>query len=113
MIHRIPRHTSAVEPAFRTALLLSIAAYWLPTVLFLILPIWGYMIYRNMFSVRILCATLIGIATIAIWIAVLNQLSVISYHFILLENLWLWSFTGSVLLAYIGSTIVRQTLRVR
>ena len=41
VIVRIPRHTSAEEPAFQMALLLGIAAYWLPSVLFVILPLWG------------------------------------------------------------------------
>ena len=113
IVHHIPRHGSAIEPCFRIALLLGIAAYWLPSVLFLILPIWGYLFYRNLFNLRVLCATLIGIATIAIWVVVLYQLSIVNYQFSILSNLSAWLPTGAVLVAWLGSTIVRQTLRVR
>ena len=113
IVHHIPRHGNAVEPCFRMALLLGIAAYWLPSVLFLILPIWGYLFYRNLFNLRVLCATLIGIATIAIWVVVLYQLSIVNYQFSILSNLSAWLPTGAVLVAWLGSTIVRQTLRVR
>ena len=47
IIGRIRRHTSSVEECFQVALLLGIAAYWLPSVVFLIVPIWGYLIYQN------------------------------------------------------------------
>ena len=113
IVHHIPRHGNAVEPCFRMALLLGIAAYWLPSVLFLILPIWGYLFYRNLFNLRVFCATLIGIATIAIWVVVLYQFSIVNYQFSILSNLSAWLPTGAVLVAWLGSTIVRQTLRVR
>ena len=113
LIHRIPRHTSAVEPCFQMALLLGIAAYWLPSVLFVILPIWGYLIYRNLFDLRAFLATLIGLATVAVWIVVGNALSLFTFHFSLANNLFAWIPTGAVLLAWLASTIVRQNLRVR
>ena len=112
IIHRIPRHTSAIEPCFQMALLQGIAAYWLPSVLFIILPIWGYLIYRNLFDLRAFLATLIGLATVAIWIVVGNALSLFTFHFSLANNLFAWIPTGSVLLAWLASTIARQNLRV-
>ena len=57
IIGRIKRHTSSVEECFQVALLLGVVSYWLPTVLFLILPIWGYLIYQNLFSLRSFFAT--------------------------------------------------------
>ena len=113
IVHHIPRHGNAVEPCFRMALLLGIAAYWLPSVLFLILPIWGYLFYRNLFNLRVFTATLIGLATVAIWIVVFHYLSLFTFPFSLKENLWNWLPTGSLLFAYIASTISRQNLRVR
>lgn len=113
IIHRIPRHTSAVEPCFQMALLLGIAAYWLPSVLFVILPLWGYLIYRNLLDLRALLATLIGLATVAIWVVVLNYLHLTQYTFSLSHNAQLWIPTGAVLLAWLASTIARQNLRVR
>ena len=113
IIHRIPRHTSAVEPCFQMALLLGIAAYWLPSVLFVILPLWGYLIYRNLFDLRAVLATLIGFATVAIWIVVGNALSLFTFHFSLANNLFAWIPTGAVLIAWLASTIARQNLRVR
>ena len=113
IIHRIPRHTSAVESCFQMALLLGIAAYWLPSVLFVILPLWGYLIYRNLLDLRALLATLIGLATVAIWVVVLNYLHLTQYTFSLSHNAQLWIPTGAVLLAWLASTIARQNLRVR
>ena len=113
IIRHIPRHTSAVEPCFQTAILLGIAAYWLPSVLFVILPIWGYLIYRRLLDLRALLATFIGLATVAIWIAVLNYLHLTQYAFHLSHNVQLWIPTGVVLLAWLAATIVRQTLRER
>ena len=113
IIHHIPRHTSAVEPCFRTALLLGIAAYWLPSIVFLIIPIWGYLVYRNLFNTRALYATLIGLATVAIWVAVLSLFSIVDFPLSITKNLWVWLPTGSLLFAYIASTISRQNLRVR
>ena len=113
LIHRIPRHTSAVEPCFQMALLLGIATYWLPSVLFVILPLWGYLIYRNLLDLRALLATLIGLATVAIWVVVLNYLHLTQYTFSLSHNAQLWIPTGAVLLAWLASTIARQNLRVR
>ena len=62
IIHRIPRRAESVEQSFQIALLLGIASYWLPTVIFLIPPIWLYLIYQNIFSLRSFLATLIMIA---------------------------------------------------
>jgi len=113
LIHRIPRHSNAIEPCFQMALLLGIAAYWLPSVLLLILPLWGYLIYRHLLDLRAFLSTLIGLATVAIWVAVGNALSLLTFHFSLANNLFAWIPTGAVLLAWLGSTIVRQTLRER
>ena len=113
IIRRIPRHTSAVEPCFQMAILMGIAAYWLPSVLVIILPIWGYLIYRNLFSTRALFATLIGVATVAIWVMVLNYLHLIQYSFSFADNLVAWIPTGAILIAWLASTIARQNLRVR
>jgi len=113
LIRRIKRHASSEEECFLVALLLGIAAYWLPSVVFLILPAWAYLIYQNLFSLRSFLASLIGFAVVAIWIAVLSQLSIINYQLSIANNLFAWIPTGAVLLAWLGSTIVRQTLRVR
>ena len=113
IIGRIKRHTNSVEECFLVALLLGIASYWLPTVLFLIIPVWGYLIYRNLFSFRSFLATLIGVATVAIWVLVLNYFSIFNFQFSLAYNLWAWIPVGSVLTAWLASTIARQILRVR
>jgi len=113
LIHRIPRHGDSIEPSFLMALLLGIAAYWLPSVLLLILPLWGYLIYRHLFNLRAFIATLIGLATVAIWVAVGTVLSLFTFHFSLTNNLLAWIPTGAILLAWLGSTIARQTLRER
>ena len=123
MITRIKRHSSSVEECFEVAILLGIGAYWLPSVLFLILPVWIYLIYQNLFSLRSFLASLIGLAVVAIWIGVFSffQLSIPldralgqrTFNFSLANNLFAWIPVGAILLAWLGTTIVRQNLRVR
>ena len=113
LITHIKRHASSVEECFEVGVLLSIAAYWLPSVLFLILPVWVYLIYKNLFSFRSFLASLIGCAMIAIWIVVGNYLSLSTFNFSLSANLFAWIPAGSFLLAWLGTTIVQQTLRER
>lgn len=113
IIHIIPRHGDSVEPCFKVGLLLGIAAYWLPSVIILILPIWGVLIYRNLFGMRALLATLLGLTVVAIWLAVLNFFPLSTFNFQLAHNVRAWIPTGAILLAWLISTIVRQTLRER
>ena len=113
IIGRIERHTRSVEQCFQVALLLGIASYWLPSVVFLLVPIWGYLIYQNLLDTRSFIASLLGLAVVAVWIAVLHRFSLADYHFSPAYNVWAWIPTGSVLLAWLGTTIVRQILRVR
>lgn len=117
IIIRIPRRADAVEPCFRVGLLLGIASYWLPSVLLLIVPVWIYLTYRNViYSFRLVIASLIGIALVAIWAAVcifMGWLDCPWADFWNTKNLWAWLPTGSFIFAFIGSTIVRQNLRAR
>lgn len=113
IIHIIPRHGDSVEPCFKVGLLLGIAAYWLPSVIILILPMWGVLIYRNLFGMRALLATLLGLTVVAIWLAVLNFFPLSTFNFQLAHNVRAWIPTGAILLAWLISTIVRQTLRER
>ena len=113
LITHIKRHASSVEECFEVGVLLSIAAYWLPSVLFLILPVWVYLIYKNLFSFRSFLASLIGCALVAIWVVVGNYLSLFTFHFSLSANLFAWIPAGSFLFAWLGTTIVQQTLRER
>ena len=120
LITHIKRHASSVEECFEVGVLLSIAAYWLPSVLFLILPVWVYLIYKNLFSFRSFLASLIGCALVAIWVVVGNLFHLSpftfqpsTFNFSLSENLFAWIPAGSFLLAWLGTTIVQQTLHER
>ena len=113
IISRIKRHTNSIEECFQVALLLGIAAYWLPSVIFLIIPIWGYLIYQNLFSFRAFMASVIGFATIAIWYAVLYFFTPYTFHLILFYNLYAWIPTGAILFAWLASAIVRDKLQIR
>ena len=116
IIGRIQRHTNSIEECFQMALLFGIASYWLPTVLFLTIPVWAYLIYKNLFSARAFFAPLIGYALIAIWAAVLVLLGWIANpwnHFFATENAFGWIPLGAILLAWLASTIAQQILRVR
>ena len=115
-IGNIKRHASSVEECFVMALLLGIASYWIPTVVFLTVPVWAYLIYRNLFSGRSLLATLLGYTLVAIWASIFVLFGWIANpweHFFALENALGWIPLGAILLAWLASTIVRQTLRVR
>lgn len=116
IIGRIKRHTNSIEECLQVAFLLGIASYWLPTVLFLTIPVWAYLIYRNLFSLRAFMATLIGYATVATWAAVMVALEWIANpwaSFFAKENALGWIPLGAILLAWLASTIARQILRVR
>ena len=116
IIGRIQRHTTSVEECFQMALLLGVASYWLPTVLFLTPVFWIYLYVQNIFSFRSFMATLIGFSVVAIWATAFIYLEWIANSwssFFAIENAWGWIPTGAILLAWLGSTIVRQTLRVR
>ena len=113
IIAHIKRHSSSVEECFQVAVIMGIASFWLPSVIFLIVPIWGYLIYQNLFSFRAFLATLIGLALVAIWILVLSYFSILTFQFSLAANLLAWIPTGSFLLAWLASTIAQRILRVR
>ena len=113
IISRIKRHTTSVEECFQVALLRGIAAYWLPSICFLIIPIWGYLIYQNLFSFRAFMASIIGFATVAIWYAVLYFFTPYTLHFTLFYNLCAWIPTGAILLAWLASTVARNKLQIR
>ena len=124
IVGRIRRHTDSVEECFQVAVLLGIASYWLPTVLFLIPVFWGYLIYHNLFSSRSLLSTFLGLAFVAVWTAILYYWPLVfphsTFHFPLPwaeffapKNAWGWIPTGAILIAWLASTIVRRILRVR
>ena len=116
IIRRIPRHTESVEQCFIVALLLGVAAYWLPTVTGLIVLIWFYLIYQNIFSFRSFLSSLLGFACVAVWFAVLHRFFPVIHTPISLSlsyNLNLWFPTASILLAWFLTVLVRKHLRVR
>jgi len=116
VIGHISRHASAVEPSFLMAVFLGIASCWLPTVVFVVVPVWFYLAYRHLFNMRVFTASLVGLALVALWMAVCIYLEIMEIpSFEGREGVGLlsWIPTGAFLFAYIASTIARQTLRVR
>lgn len=116
ILKRIERHNKAPEECFQVALLIGIASYWLPTVVFLIIPIWAYLIYFNHFNLQSLLATIIGLAVIAIWAAIFIHFRWIDNpwaDFFSSKNAWGWIPTGAILTAWLASTIAHKILRVR
>ena len=116
IIGRIKRHSSSIEQCFQMAVLLGVASYWLPTVLFLTPVFLAYLIYKNLFSFRSFLAAVIGFATVAVWATVFIVLGWIANpwaDFFAKENAWGWIPTGAILLAWLASTIARQILRER
>jgi len=113
IIRHISPHTDPIVQCFQVSLLLGLASYWLPSVLFLMIPVWVYLVYRRLFSLRAFSASLIGFACLAVWMVVLSFFQRSTFNFQLSTNLFAWIPIGSVLFAYIASTIARQILRVR
>ncbi|MBO4665623.1 MAG: hypothetical protein J5612_01985 [Paludibacteraceae bacterium] len=116
ILERIDRHVSSAKENFQTAVLLGVASYWLPTVVFLTIPFWIYIIYKNAFNFRAILATLIGYMLVAIHAAILiwfEWIDCVWAAFLAPERLWGWIPVGAVLVAWLASTIVRQSLRER
>ena len=113
--------TKFVEESLWAGILLGIASYWLPTILFLLLPVWIYLYYRRLLDLHAFLASLIGIGLVAIWAEALivnpfAQEPAIAnpwVDFFAPETLWVWIPVGSVLFAYIVSSIARNILKVR
>ena len=98
------------------AVLLGIASYWLPTVVLLVFPAWIYLAFRNLMEWRAVWATLIGLALVAVWVAVFVFLGIIEMPS--LEGragvgFLSWIPVGAFLIAYIASAVVRHNLCVR
>ena len=113
IVRHIPRHTDSIQQCFQVAVFLGIASYWLPSVVFLVIPIWIYLIWKNLFNLRSFIATFIGFGLVAVWMVVLEFLHLTHYTLHIAYNWHAWFPTGAILLAWLGTTIVRQTLRVR
>ena len=114
LLTRIKLHDNVTEPAFIIAVLLGIASYWLPSVIFLIVPAWVYLFFRHLWELKVFLASLIGFCTVAIWWWVLSFLSFLPpFSFSLSANLLAWVPTGAVLIAWIASAIARHNLQVR
>jgi len=115
-LRKVDRHNPSSEEIFATSVLLSIGSYWLPTVLFLLIPAWGFLIYVNAFSHKSLLATLLGCGTVAIYAVILVYFGLISNpwsDFFSSDYSWGWIPAGAMWLAWLGSTIARQILRER
>ena len=116
VLYRIDRHESSAEENFQMAVLLGVASYWVPTVLFLTLPCWGYMIYQNAFNLRSILATIIGYGLVALHAALCIWQGWIDFvwaQFFCVDYLWGWIPVGTVITAWAATTIVRQSLRER
>jgi len=116
ILRHIERHGSSQEQCFQVALMMGVSSYWLPTVVFLTIPVWAYLIYRNLFNSRSFFATLLGYGVVAAWASVAVYMDWIDNpwaEFWTTKNAYGWIPTGVLLVTYIVSTIVRQTLRAR
>jgi len=122
-ISRIRRYTNSVEECFWVGLLLGIASYWMPSVLLLTIVIWIWLVALNVFSFRSMLSSLIGMAVVAVWAAVLlilqeQELIHIGMtnswaEFFAKKSLWAWIPIGAFSIAWFASTIARRNLRVR
>ncbi len=116
VLSHIDRHEPSAQENFQMALLLGIASYWLPTVIFLTIPCWIFVMTRFAFNLRSFLATIIGYAFVAIYAALFVYFGWIDNvwaEFFAPEHQWGWIPTGAVLIAWLASTIVRKSLRER
>jgi hypothetical protein len=116
IIGRLRLHDSSVEQCFITAIMLGVASFWLPTLLFFIIPVWIYLTYRNLFSMQSFTASLLGYALVAVWAAIFIWLGWISNpwaDFFAKENAYGWIPVSAFIIARFAATTARQNLRVR
>ncbi|MBQ9296871.1 MAG: hypothetical protein IJ204_06695 [Paludibacteraceae bacterium] len=122
LIGRLRRHADSVEECFWMGLFLGLAGCWMPAAVLLLLPMWAYLEFQNIFSRRSLLSSLVGLGLVVIWVAVLVYLGIMQNPLSLGEGQgvaffairpWAWIPTGCMLVAYMASTIARRNLRVR
>ena len=116
MLGRIDRHGSSIEECFVVGLMLGIASYGLPTVVFMTVPLWIYLLARNLFSFRSFMSTLIGFAFVAVWAALAVYLGWITNSwadFFSSERVLGWIPLGAALVAWLLSMFARSIFRVR
>lgn len=116
VLSHIDRHKSSAQENFQMAVLLGVASYWLPTVLFLTIPCWIFIMTRFAFNFRAFLATVVGYTAVAIHAA-------LCIYFGWIDNVWAQFFSPSLLwgwipvaaffAAWLGTTIVRKSLRER
>ena len=112
----IDRHESYVRQMFQITAILGIVSYWLPTILFAILPFYIYAIWKGTMNFRAFLAILIALAMDALYAAIFIYLGWISntwLHFFEPDYAWGWIPVGTVSVAWFASTIARQILRER
>ena len=112
----IHRHEPYVTQMFQITAILGIASYWLPTILFAILPFYIYAIWQGTMNLRAFLAILIALAMDALYAAIFIYLGWIAnpwLHFFEPNYAWGWIPVGAVFIAWLASTIVRQFLRER
>lgn len=116
LLYRIDRHMSSAEECFQIAVLLGIASYWVPTVVFMTLPFGLFIVYQNAFNFRSFLATLLGFCFVAIHAAICIWQGWINCpwaDFFSVEYLWGWIPVLAMLTAWLSSTIARKTMRER
>ena len=112
----IDRHQPCVSQMFQITAILGIASYWLPTVLFLIVPFYIYAIWKATFSFKAFLAILIAGVMDAFYAAIFIYLGWINNtweHFFEPGYVWGWISVGAVLTAWLATTISRSLLRER
>lgn len=118
LVH-VRRRDTSIEACFQIGFLLSIAAYWLPPVIVLLVPIWIYFIVIQSFSFRAFLSSLIGVAVVALYAFIAVRCNWIS-------NPWHYLWSGqyafrwaewlpliALIVAWIASTIARRNLHAR
>lgn len=112
----IDRHEPYVKQMFQITTILGIASYWLPTVLFLILPFYIFAIWKGTMNFRAFLAILIALAMDALYASIFIYLGWINNtwaHFFEPDFQWGWIPVGAIFVAWLASTIARLLLRER
>ena len=112
----IDRHEPYVSQMFQITVLLGIASYWLPTILFAIVPFYAYAIWKGKMNFRSFLAVLIALTMDALYATIFVYLGWIDnswVHFFEPDYAWGWIPVGAIFIAWLASTIVRQILRER
>ena len=115
-LSHLDRHESSAQENFTMALLLGVASYWMPTVVFLNVPCWIFAMTRFAFRFRSFLGTFLGFMTVAIYAAIaiyLGWIDNVWADFFNHDYLWGWIPVAAIFTAWLATYYTIKALKDR